>query len=218
MPSDSDEQTSAIIRTLCKTRLPRAYGVSVYDGIQVITPSRKGQNGTEMLNSVLQAAINPSEYGKKEKSLRDLTYREGDKVMQTKNNYDIAWQKNGVEGFGIYNGDIGIIRKIDLIAQSMTIDFDGRMAAYDFAMTEELELAYAITVHKSQGSEYPIVVIPLYRYTPKLLTRNLFYTAITRAQQMVILVGNGEVAHMMTDNNRQTKRYTGLAYFMTQYE
>ena len=218
LPSDSDEQTSAIIRTLCKTRLPRAYGVSVYDGIQVITPSRKGQNGTEMLNSVLQAAINPSEYGKKEKSLRDLTYREGDKVMQTKNNYDIAWQKNGVEGFGIYNGDIGIIRKIDLIAQSMTIDFDGRMAAYDFAMTEELELAYAITVHKSQGSEYPIVVFPLYRYTPKLLTRNLFYTAITRAQQMVILVGNGEVAHMMTDNNRQTKRYTGLAYFMTQYE
>ena len=218
LPSDSDEQTSAIIRTLCKTRLPRAYGVSVYDGIQVITPSRKGQNGTEMLNSVLQAAINPSEYGKKEKSLRDLTYREGDKVMQTKNNYDIAWQKNGVEGFGIYNGDIGIIRKIDLIAQAMTIDFDGRMANYDFAMTEELELAYAITVHKSQGSEYPIVVIPLYRYTPKLLTRNLFYTAITRAQQMVILVGNGEVAHMMTDNNRQTKRYTGLAYFMTQYE
>ena len=218
LPSDSDEQTSAIIRALCKTRLPRAYGVSVYDGIQVITPSRKGQNGTEMLNSVLQAAINPSEYGKKEKSLRDMTYREGDKVMQTKNNYDIAWQKNGVEGFGIYNGDIGIIRKIDLIAQSMAIDFDGRMANYDFAMTEELELAYAITVHKSQGSEYPIVVIPLYRYTPKLLTRNLFYTAITRAQQMVILVGNGEVAHMMTDNNRQTKRYTGLAYFMTQYE
>ena len=218
LPSDSDEQTAHIIKTLCKTRLPRAYGVSVYDGIQVITPSRKGQNGTEMLNSVLQAAINPSEYGKKEKSFRDMTYREGDKVMQTRNNYDIAWQKNGVEGFGIYNGDIGIIRKIDLIAQSMTIDFDGRMAAYDFSMSEELELAYAITVHKSQGSEYPIVVIPLYRYTPKLLTRNLFYTAITRAQQMVILVGNGEVAHMMTDNNRQTKRYTGLGYFMTQYE
>ena len=218
LPSDSDEQTATIIRTLCKTRLPRAYGVSVYDGIQVITPSRKGQNGTESLNTVLQAAINPSEYGKKEKSIRDMTYREGDKVMQTKNNYDIAWQKNGVEGFGVYNGDIGIIRKIDLIAQSMTIDFDGRMANYDFSMTEELELAYAITVHKSQGSEYPIVVIPLYRYTPKLLTRNLFYTAITRAQQMVILVGNGEVAHMMTDNNRQTKRYTGLAYFMTQYE
>ena len=218
LPTESDEQTASVIQTLCKTRLPRAYGISVYDGIQVITPSRKGQNGTEMLNTVLQSAINPREYGKKEKSFRDITYREGDKVMQTKNNYDIAWQKNGVEGFGIYNGDIGIIRKIDLMAQAMTIDFDGRMANYDFAMTEELELAYAITVHKSQGSEYPIVVIPLYRYTPKLLTRNLFYTAITRAQQMVVLVGNGEVAHMMTDNNRQTKRYTGLAYFMTQYE
>jgi exodeoxyribonuclease V alpha subunit len=218
LPSESDEQTASIIRTLCKTRLPRAYGVSVYDGIQVITPSRKGQNGTEMLNSVLQSAINPPEYGKKEKTFRDMTYREGDKVMQTKNNYDIAWQKNGAEGYGIYNGDIGIIKKIDLVAQSMTIDFDGRIADYDFSMTEELELAYAITVHKSQGSEYPIVVIPLYRYTPKLLTRNLFYTAITRAQQMVVLVGNAEVAHMMTDNNRQTKRYTGLGYFMTQYE
>jgi len=218
LPSDSDEQTASIISTLCRTRLPRAYGVSVYDGIQVITPSRKGQNGTEMLNSVLQSAINPPVYGKKEKTFHDTVFREGDKVMQTKNNYDIAWQKNGIEGFGIYNGDIGIIRGIDLTAQSMKIDFDGRIADYDFAMTEELELAYAITVHKSQGSEYPIVVIPLYRYTPKLLTRNLFYTAITRAQQMVVLVGNGEVAHMMTDNNRQTKRYTGLGYFMTQYE
>ena len=218
LPSESDEQTASIIQTLCKTRLPRAYGVSVYDGIQVITPSRKGQNGTEMLNTALQKAINPPSFGKKEKTFHDITYREGDKVMQIKNNYDIGWQKNGVEGFGVYNGDIGIIRSIDLTAQSMMIDFDGRMANYDFAMTEELELAYAITVHKSQGSEYPIVVIPLYRYTPKLLTRNLFYTAITRAQQMVVLVGNGEVAHMMTDNNRQTKRYTGLGYFMTQYE
>jgi exodeoxyribonuclease V alpha subunit len=138
--------------------------------------------------------------------------------MQTKNNYDIAWKKNGVEGFGIYNGDIGIIREIDLVGQVLTIDFDGRITEYDFALLEELELAYAITVHKSQGSEYPIVVIPLYRYTPKLLTRNLFYTAITRAQQMVVLVGQGDVAHMMTDNNRQTKRYTGLGYFMTQYD
>ena len=218
LPSDGDEQTAKIISTLCKTRLPRAYGASVYEGIQVITPSRKGQNGTEMLNAALQAAINPAEYGKKEKKFHEQTFREGDKVMQTKNNYDIAWKKNGIEGFGIYNGDIGIIRDIDLTGQTFTIDFDGRIAEYDFMMAEELELAYAITVHKSQGSEYPIVVIPLYRYTPKLLTRNLFYTAITRAQQMVILVGQGDVAHMMTDNNRQTKRYTGLGYFMTQYD
>ena len=218
LPSENDEHTARIIQTLCKTRLPRAYGTTVYDGIQVITPSRKGQNGTEMLNTALQEAINPATFGKKEKKYQEQIFREGDKVMQTRNNYDIAWKKNGVEGFGIYNGDIGIIREIDLVGQLLTIDFDGRMTEYDFALLEELELAYAITVHKSQGSEYPIVVIPLYRYTPKLLTRNLFYTAITRAQQMVVLVGQGDVAHMMTDNNRQTKRYTGLGYFMTQYD
>ena len=108
--------------------------------------------------------------------------------------------------------------KIDLGEQLLHIDFDGRLAEYDFAMADELELAYAITVHKSQGSEYPIVILPLYRYTPKLLTRNLFYTAITRAQQMVILVGDGEVANMMVENNRQTKRYTGLLYWLTQYD
>ena len=218
LPTESDEQTANVIQALCKTRLPRAYGLSVFDGIQVITPSRKGQNGTEMLNVALQSAINPYVYGRKEKKFHDTAYREGDKVMQNKNNYDIPWKKNGIEGFGIYNGDIGIIRSIDLTGQTISVDFDGRLAEYDFSMAEELELAYAITVHKSQGSEYPIVVIPLYRYTPKLLTRNLFYTAITRAQQMVVLVGNGEVADMMTDNNRQTKRYTGLGYFMTQYE
>lgn len=218
LPCGTDEQISATVAGLCKTRLPRAYGASVYDGIQVITPSRKGPNGTEVLNGVLQAAINPASSGKKERKYRDMVFREGDKVMQIKNNYDIPWQKNGVDGFGIFNGDIGIIREIDPAAQLIAIDFDGRIAEYDFNMTEELELAYAITVHKSQGSEYPIVVIPLYSYTPKLLTRNLFYTAITRAQQMVILVGDGEIANRMIDNNRQTKRYTGLGYWMTQYD
>jgi exodeoxyribonuclease V alpha subunit len=218
LPTESDEQTAKLISSLCKTRLPKAYGSTVYDGIQVITPSRKGQNGTELLNTALQAAINPYDPRKKEKKFHDQVYREGDKVMQTRNNYDIGWKKNGIDGFGIYNGDIGIVRSIDLVTQICTIDFDGGVAEYDFSLMEELELAYAITVHKSQGSEYPIVVIPLYRYTPKLLTRNLFYTAITRAQQMVILVGQEDVAHMMTDNNRQTKRYTGLGYFMTQYD
>ncbi len=218
LPAESDEKTAAIIAGLCKTRLPRAYGATVYDGIQVITPSRKGQNGTEMLNLALQSVINPPRNGVKEKKLREIIFREGDKVMQTRNNYDIAWDKQGIEGFGIFNGDIGIICEINLTEQTFLIDFDGRVAVYDFMMTEELELAYAITVHKSQGSEYPIVVIPLYRYTPKLLTRNLFYTAITRAQQMVILVGDGSVVDLMTDNNRQTKRYTSLAYFMSQYD
>ncbi len=218
LATENDEQTAKLIASLCKTRLPRAYGATIYDDIQVITPSRKGQNGTEMLNTALQTAINPYDPRKKEKKFHDQIYREGDKVMQTRNNYDIGWKKNGVDGFGIYNGDIGIIRSIDPMTQICTIDFDGRIAEYDFTLMEELELAYAITVHKSQGSEYPIVIIPLYRYTPKLLTRNLFYTAITRAQQMVILVGQEDVAHMMTDNNRQTKRYTGLGYFMMQYD
>jgi exodeoxyribonuclease V alpha subunit len=131
----------------------------------------------------------------------------------------VEWVENPLGAEGVFNGDIGVIEKINADGDYITVRYDGsRHARYDRSMYEELEHAYAITVHKSQGSEYPIVVIPLYRYTPKLLTRNLFYTAITRAQQMVILVGNGEVAHMMTDNNRQTKRYTGLAYFMTQYE
>ncbi len=218
LPAESDEKTAQIIAGLCKTRLPKAYGATVYDGIQVITPSRKGQNGTEMLNLTLQSVINPPRMGVKEKKLREITFREGDKVMQTRNNYDIAWEKQGIEGFGIFNGDIGIIKELNLTEQTFLIDFDGRIAVYDFMMADELELAYAITVHKSQGSEYPIVVIPLYRYTPKLLTRNLFYTAITRAQQMVILVGDGSVVDMMTDNNRQTKRYTSLAYFMSQYD
>lgn len=218
LPCETDEKTASVIAGLCKVRLPRAYGATVFDGIQVITPSRKGQNGTEMLNIALQQAINPPKAGMKEKKLREIIFREGDKVMQTRNNYDIAWTKAGIEGFGVFNGDIGIIREINLTEQTLLIDFDGRVASYDFMMADELELAYAITVHKSQGSEYPIVVIPLYRFTPKLLTRNLFYTAITRAQQMVILVGDGSVVDMMTDNNRQTKRYTGLEYWMTQYD
>lgn len=218
LPCTDEEMTSKMIAGLCKSRLPRAYGVSVYDGIQVITPSRKGQNGTEYLNGILQAAMNPASESKREKKFRDIVFREGDKVMQTRNNYDIPWKKNGADGFGVFNGDIGIIREIDLMGQIIRIDFDGRIAEYDFSMEEELELAYAITVHKSQGSEYPIVIFPLYRYTAKLLTRNLFYTAITRAQQMVILVGDGEVANRMIDNNRQTKRYTGLGYWLTRYD
>ena len=202
---------------LIQDKLPRYVNATPFD-IQVLTPMRKGSLGCETLNGILQRYLNPADPCKKEHACGNAVFREGDKVMQIKNNYDIPWQKNGVDGFGIFNGDIGIIREIDPAAQLIAIDFDGRIAEYDFNMTEELELAYAITVHKSQGSEYPIVVIPLYSYTPKLLTRNLFYTAITRAQQMVILVGDGEIANRMIDNNRQTKRYTGLGYWMTQYD
>lgn len=218
LPRQDDAQTAATIAELCKKRLPKSYGLTVFDGIQVITPSRKGDAGTEMLNSALQSAINPPARGKVEKKVRDFTLREGDKVMQIKNNYDIEWNKNGSQGFGIFNGDIGVIKKIDLSEELITVDFEDKICEYDYTMLDELELAYAITVHKSQGSEYPIVVMPLYRYTPKLLTRNLLYTAITRAQSIVILVGNGEVAKAMVYNNRQTKRYTGLRYALEKYD
>ena len=218
LPRQDDAQTAATIAELCKKRLPKSYGLTVFEGIQVITPSRKGDAGTEMLNSALQSAINPPARGKAEKKVRDFTLREGDKVMQIKNNYDIEWNKNGTQGFGIFNGDIGVIKKIDLSEELITVDFEDKICEYDYTMLDELELAYAITVHKSQGSEYPIVVMPLYRYTPKLLTRNLLYTAITRAQSIVILVGNGEVAKAMVDNNWQTKRYTGLRYALKKYD
>ncbi len=218
LPRQEDAQTAATIAELCKKRLPKSYGLTVFDGIQVITPSRKGDAGTEMLNSALQSLINPPARGKAEKKVRDFTLREGDKVMQIKNNYDIEWNKNGTQGFGIFNGDIGVIKKIDLSEELITVDFEDKICEYDYTMLDELELAYAITVHKSQGSEYPIVIMPLYRYTPKLLTRNLLYTAITRAQSIVILVGNGEVAKAMVDNNRQTKRYTGLRYALEKYD
>lgn len=218
LPRQEDAQTAATIAELCKKRLPKSYGLTVFDGIQVITPSRKGDAGTEMLNSALQSVINPPARGKAEKKVRDFTLREGDKVMQIKNNYDIEWNKNGTQGFGIFNGDIGVIKKIDLSEELITVDFEDKICEYDYTMLDELELAYAITVHKSQGSEYPIVIMPLYRYTPKLLTRNLLYTAITRAQSIVILVGNGEVARAMVDNNRQTKRYTGLRYALEKYD
>lgn len=218
LPRQDDAQTAATIAELCKKRLPKSYGLTVFEGIQVITPSRKGDAGTEMLNSALQSAINPPARGKAEKKVHDFTLREGDKVMQIKNNYDIEWNKNGSQGFGIFNGDIGVIKKIDLSEELITVDFEDKICEYDYTMLDELELAYAITVHKSQGSEYPIVVMPLYRYTPKLLTRNLLYTAITRAQSIVILVGNGEVAKAMVDNNRQTKRYTGLRYALEKYD
>lgn len=218
LPRQEDAQTAATIAELCKKRLPKSYGLTVFDGIQVITPSRKGDAGTEMLNSALQSVINPPARGKAEKNVRDFTLREGDKVMQIKNNYDIEWNKNGTQGFGIFNGDIGVIKKIDLSEELITVDFEDKICEYDYTMLDELELAYAITVHKSQGSEYPIVIMPLYRYTPKLLTRNLLYTAITRAQSIVILVGNGEVAKAMVDNNRQTKRYTGLRYALEKYD
>ncbi len=219
LPRPNDEETASTIVSLCAKRLPKTYGLTAFGGIQIITPSKKGVNGTEMLNNSLQAALNPPSMEKREKKVRDIILREGDKVMQIKNDYDIEWaREDGSYGVGVFNGDIGIIEEINLSAERVTVLFDDKRAAYDFSMLDELELAYAITVHKSQGSEYPIVIIPLYRYSQRLLTRNLLYTALTRAQKMVVLVGDEEVSRRMIENNRRTKRYTGLSFIFAKYE
>lgn len=207
----SDAEIAATVAELCRTRLPRSYGAEIVHNIQVISPSRKGEAGTENLNALLQQALNPPRAGKREHRVRDMLLREGDRVMQIRNNYDLVWERGEETGLGVFNGDIGTIERIDPVAQSVSVVFDDRRVTYDFTGLEELEPAYAVTVHKSQGSEYPVVILPLYSAPPMLLTRNLFYTAITRAQKMVILVGRAEIAERMVENNRQAMRYTGLA-------
>ena len=164
----------------------------------------------ENLNTVLQQHINPPMKFKKEKSAHGTLFREGDRVMQIANNYDIEWEKCGVEGVGLFNGDIGVITSIDFSNESMHINFDDKQVEYSFDNLDELELSYAITVHKSQGSEYPVVIIPMYRCAPMLMTRNLFYTGVTRAKKMVILVGRSDVPLKMVENNSEILRYTTL--------
>ena len=211
---ERDRDIAATVVDLCKNRLPRAYGNMARNGLQVICASRKGEAGTENLNVLLQQALNPRERGKSEHSFRERIFREGDRVMQTRNNYDIAWTReyDGKEGNGIFNGDIGIIESIEVAEREMTVIFDDRRVVYDFSLLEDLEHAYAITVHKSQGSEYPMVVMPMCTASQMLHTRNLFYTAVTRAQSMVILVGREDIIKEMVDNNRRSMRYTGLCH------
>ena len=207
----TDRDIAMTVADLWKNRLPRKYGSDTVNNIQVITPSRKGEAGADNLNVLLQSCLNPEGKSKKEYKFRDRIFREGDRVMQIRNNYDLEWERPDGNGFGIFNGDIGFIESINYAEQCMEIVFDDRHTVYDFTILDELEHAYAITVHKSQGSEYPIVIIPMYSAPPMLLTRNLLYTAVTRAQTMVILVGRSEIACHMVDNNRQSMRYTGLA-------
>ena len=207
----NDHDIAMTVADLWKNRLPKKYGADTVNNIQVITPSRKGEAGTDNLNVLLQGVLNPATKGRKEYKFRDKIFREGDRVMQIRNNYDLEWERTDGNGFGIFNGDIGFIESIDYTEQCMEILFDDRLTKYDFTILDELEHAYAVTVHKSQGSEYPIVIIPMYSAPPMLLTRNLLYTAVTRAQTMVILVGKRDVIELMVDNNRQSMRYTGLA-------
>ncbi len=206
------------VAELVINRLPKAYGKRISEGIQVITPSRKGAGGVEQLNKLLQDRLNPKMKFKNEKESHGTVFREGDRVMQICNNYEIQWEKNGVSGMGLFNGDIGRIERIDAAARTVRVWFDDRVAEYGFDQLDELELAYAITVHKSQGSEYPVVIVPMFACPPMLRTRNLLYTAVTRAKDMVILVGRMDITHAMVENNREILRYTSLkdcvcAYF-----
>ena len=219
LPRENDREIAATVAQLCQTRLPRTYGELAIHGTQVICPSRKGETGTENLNVILQAALNPPSPAKHEHRFRELTFREGDRVMQIRNNYDLEWEKpDGSMGSGVFNGDIGTIERINPGAENIEIRFDDRHVVYEFNLLEELEMAYAITVHKSQGSEYPIVIIPLGSTAPMLLSRNLLYTAVTRAQSMVILVGREGVLRTMVQNNRQSMRYTGLVKWLGEAE
>lgn len=207
---------------LIKQKLPKFVGASEYD-IQVLTPMRKGLLGVERLNGILQMYLNPADQRKREKEHGSTIFREGDKVMQTKNNYQLEWEirsKYGLcidKGTGIFNGDMGIIEEINDFAETMTVSFDeGRMVEYPYKLLDELELAYAVTIHKSQGSEYPAVVIPLLSGPRMLMNRNLLYTAVTRAKKCVTIVGNDTTFNQMIENNSQLKRYSGLRDRLTE--
>ena len=204
-----------LVVELCKTRLPKAYDYSPIDDIQVLSPTRKGPAGTVELNKRLQQELNPPAAGKSEVKTPVYTFRKGDKVMQTKNDYEILWKKYITEdktesGAGIFNGDIGIIIAVNKILKTVTIDFEGRIAVYDKQMLDNLELAYAITVHKSQGSEFDVVILTVFGGFDKLYYRNLLYTAVTRAKRMLIIVGSKKRVDFMIDNNKRTLRYTAL--------
>ncbi|MDD3261369.1 MAG: ATP-dependent RecD-like DNA helicase, partial [Oscillospiraceae bacterium] len=209
-------QIAQTIRDLCAVRLPATYDFSPLTDIQVLTPTRKGELGTVELNKLLQQALNPHATGKQEIKINGRLFREGDKVMQTKNNYTLTWEKeDGTEGDGVFNGDIGVIQQINRGASTMTVDMDGRTVTYELETAAELELAYAMTVHKSQGSEFPAVVMPMYPGPRPLYYRNLFYTAITRARKLLILVGTQRTVHTMVENDRHMRRYSGLRDFLT---
>ena len=204
----------AIVETitdLCVRRLPQNMHIPS-DQIQVLSPTRQTDAGTVALNIQLQAALNPPSSEKQERKYGKIVFREGDRVMQIRNNYDIMWRKT--EGFGlgagVFNGDVGKIIKIDNTEETLTVAFDDKIVEYTFDLLGQLELAYAMTVHKSQGSEYRAVILAASHANPYLLTRSILYTAVTRAKELLIIVGDPNVVAAMVQNNRQSRRYSGL--------
>ena len=216
LPRKGAEDTRDTLLSLCCTRLPNRYGIDPVEDIQVICWTRKGPLGTYELNAALQQALNPPMAGKREKKVGSRVFREGDKVMQIRNNYDLVWSKDDSDGMGIFNGDIGRIRLINMQGEYLLIDFDDRTCEYDFSLLEDLELAYAITTHKSQGSEYRFVLLPAFQAAPMLMTRKILYTAVTRAKEMVCVVGEPYVLERMTENNGKDVRYTALPSILEQ--
>ncbi|MEG0661965.1 MAG: ATP-dependent RecD-like DNA helicase, partial [Anaerovoracaceae bacterium] len=210
----NEKDMVATLLDLCVKRLPGHYqDCDSMQDIQVLTPVRKGLLGTHNLNKELQNVLNPPHPDLPEKTFGDKVFRQGDKVMQIKNNYNLKWKKAGefTEGEGVFNGDVGFIHKIDTEFNEIIVIFDeDKYVTYETAQLEELEPAYAVTVHKSQGSEFPIVVMPISWFPPMLATRNLLYTAVTRGKQAVVLVGSENKVCAMVDNNRITGRYSGL--------
>ena len=211
MRRQSEDAVCQTIRELCTTRLPKNMGIPP-EQIQVLTPTRKGAAGTWNLNKLLQEALNPKDPAKNERQNGEFSFREGDRVMQIRNNYDIMWKKRdgSAVGAGIFNGDVGVIAAIDPNAETVTVVFDDREADYDFTQLNELEPAYAMTVHKSQGSEYRAVILAAWGGSPYLLSRSVLYTAITRARELLIIVGREDVVDTMTQNAKKNRRYTGL--------
>ncbi len=214
MERQSAYSAAQTVAELCANRLPTAYGWDAFCDIQVIAPSKKGEAGTQNLNKLLQDALNPADSKKSQITVAGRVFRVGDKVMQIKNNYNIEWESATEKGTGIFNGDIGILTDININSGVATVNFDGRVAIIPGEFLSELELAYAITVHKSQGSEFKAVVFPAINIVPNLAYRNLLYTAVTRARDMLITVGSGEMINAMTQNDKKAKRYSALSHFL----
>lgn len=214
MERDSGVQTVKDIVSLYRDRLPKAYGYEPIKDIEVLCPSKKGDTGTVNLNRVLQEAVNPPEKGKDEIRLMTRVFRVGDKVMQMKNNYNIHWTREKENGEGIFNGDVGILKSVDRSSGIIKVDFDGRIAEYPADSLSELELAYAMTVHKSQGSEFEAVIMPVIDVPPQLCYRNLFYTAVTRAKSKMITMGRKNQILAMVENDKKIKRYSALKHFL----
>ena len=207
----SPAEVAESVVALTRVRLPKYLGLDGLRDIQVMAPMKRGDVGVYALNALLQQALNPARPDTPELAHGGMTFRPGDKVMQVRNNYDLQWRRDGEEGEGVFNGDIGYIQDVDRRAKALTVAFDdGRVADYDESLLDELELAYCMSVHKSQGSEFDAVVLPLVSGPPMLMTRNLLYTAVTRAKRLVVIVGREGCVRSMVDNNHITRRFSAL--------